>query len=167
MGNPSCPKDKVLLQTKHSGRGARYKCPKCKAVWKRGQDVIVYHEPERPISEADAKLMAGKGEHKSIMSFKQRVEMFRNMRSRKRFREKLTAPIEIKPPEVKPEIKAVEAVEEPKIAVNVIQYRCKDCKETFEGLAGEDRCVACDSKNIEIVEPKTAKKDEIQKVYGR
>jgi DNA-directed RNA polymerase subunit RPC12/RpoP len=144
-------------------RSGKYVCPKCKVSYKAGQDAILFKEPEKSISEEDIKLMGTKGTKKSPMSFGQKIEMFRSMRSRKRKREKeekLTPSFSpnVEVPEVKAE-QIAKDLEDYKATGTItgvnegIKYRCKDCKETFEGLVGEDRCIACNSKKLEIVKP--------------
>jgi Zn finger protein HypA/HybF involved in hydrogenase expression len=155
MGNPYCPNDNQLMKKTRSGK---YVCPKCKVSYKAGQDAILSKEPKKPISKEDLKLMGTKGTKKSQMSFGQKIEMMRSMRSRKRQKEKLTPSFSpnVEVPEVKAE-QIAKDLEDYKATGTItgvnegIKYRCKDCKETFEGLLAMDKCMFCDSKNIEVI----------------
>jgi hypothetical protein len=165
MGNPFCPKDKKLMKKTRSGD---YRCPKCKVTYKAGQDVILPREPEILISEADAKLMQGKGEKKSVMSFKDKVQMFRQMRRRKSHKEK-GPEWQGGPMQEVPDVQ--KATNEPALLttpffVGIVNYQCKDCHEKFEGMSGETQCIGCGSKNIEVVEQKTATKKDSAEAKG-
>ena len=79
------------------------------------------------------------------LTFKQKVEAFRNRRRRKQFQqriEQLNMPV--KTPEEKPK-------EEVKTTIQTVAYRCKDCKEVFTGDPQIDTCIACNSKNLEKI----------------
>ncbi len=105
----------------------------------KGPDVDM--KPEEAIEKAISK-------HPQL-SFRQKIDMMREMRRRKSHRkqeEKLTPAFSpnIEVPEKK------EAVEEPqKPVIQTFDFKCKDCGEKFVGMADEDMCIACSSKNIE------------------
>lgn len=155
IGNPYCPKDKKLMIKKHSGSGAIYKCPKCGVTYKAGQDRILFREPEKEISEADKKLMGEKGVKKAIPTFMDKVARFREMRRRKSHRHEEPV-ISTSPMQEIPEEEAKPALLTTPFNVGVINYQCKACGTKFEGLAGETKCIACDSNDIIIVENKTS-----------
>lgn len=130
MGNPFCEKcHKLMRKSKH---GNFYKCP--------NPDCPTNKDLE--ISKDDIKIVGEQGTHPTQMTFNQKIQMFRNMRRRKQ-KVKEQEPI----PSFSPTV--VVPDEESKI-VCPTYYRCKDCKEIFEGEAGMDKCIACDSKNIEV-----------------
>lgn len=155
MSNPYCPKDKEPL--KKNKRGF-YKCPRCKQVWKAGQDVILIKLENIPLSEADQKLLAGKGEKKPVMSFKDRTNIMREMRRRKKH-QKLVTTEPKKPEQLTPAYS-------PMMTIPTDKYICNDCHEKFEGnlIIGTDTCLACGSKNIrkelESSKPEAGEKNE-------
>ena len=108
----------------------------------KGPDVDM--KPEEAIEKAISK-------HPQL-SFRQKIDMMREMRRRRSHRkqeEKLTPAFSptTELPEKKEEVKAVE--ETPKPVIQTFDFKCKDCGEKFVGMADEDMCIACSSKNIE------------------
>ena len=85
------------------------------------------------------------------LTFKQKVEAFRNRRRRKNIQQigqvkmpETTTKCEEEKPNGKEKPK-----EEVKPTIQTIAYRCKDCKEIFTGDSQMDICISCNSKNIE------------------
>ncbi len=98
-------------------------------------------KPEDAIEQAVAK-------HPQL-TFRQKIDAMRDMRRRKSHRkqeEKLTP--SFSPTTEVPE-QGTKVVEEAKPAIVTYDFKCKDCGEKFVGMADEDMCIACSSKNIE------------------
>lgn len=137
-------------KTKRGGYNG-YKCPNPKCPTNK----------ELEVSKEDMKLIGEKGTHPTQMTFQQRIQAIRNMRRRKQHQHKEKAALltpSFSPTTVVPEDEIKASEKQPKIAVGVVNYKCKACGEKFEGETGIDKCLICDSKDIEIVENKTVTK---------